>query len=28
MNVDFQLNEEQKMLVDLTDRMGREQFAP
>ena len=28
MNVDFQLNEEQKMLVDLAERMGREQFAP
>ncbi len=28
MNMDFQLNEEQKMLVDLADRMGREQFAP
>ena len=26
--MDFQLNEEQKMLVDLADRMGREEFAP
>lgn len=26
--MDFQLSEEQKMLVDLADRMGREQFAP
>ena len=26
--MDFQLNEEQKMLVELADRMGREQFAP
>jgi alkylation response protein AidB-like acyl-CoA dehydrogenase len=26
--MDFQLNESQKMLVDLADRMGREQFAP
>jgi len=26
--MDFQLNEAQRMLVDLTDRMGREQFAP
>ena len=26
--MDFQLNEAQKMLVELADRMGREQFAP
>lgn len=26
--MDFQLNEEQKMLVNLADRMGREEFAP
>ena len=26
--MDFQLNEEQKILVDLADRMGREEFAP
>jgi len=26
--MDFQLNESQKLLVDLADRMGREQFAP
>ncbi|MGP1678683.1 MAG: acyl-CoA dehydrogenase family protein, partial [Burkholderiales bacterium] len=26
--MDFQLNEEQKLLVDLADRMGREEFAP
>ena len=26
--MDFQLNEEQKMLVGLADRMGREEFAP
>ncbi|MBE0615682.1 MAG: acyl-CoA dehydrogenase family protein [Burkholderiales bacterium] len=26
--MDFQLNESQKMLVELADRMGREQFAP
>jgi len=26
--MDFQLNEAQNMLVDLADRMGREQFAP
>lgn len=26
--MDFQLNEEQKVLVDLADRMGREEFAP
>ena len=25
--MDFQLNEEQKMLVDLANRMGREEFA-
>ncbi|TSA12554.1 MAG: acyl-CoA dehydrogenase [Betaproteobacteria bacterium] len=26
--MDFKLNEAQKMLVDLADRMGREEFAP
>jgi alkylation response protein AidB-like acyl-CoA dehydrogenase len=26
--MDFELNEEQKLLVDLADRMGREEFAP
>jgi len=26
--MDFQLNEAQKLLVEMTDRMGREQFAP
>ena len=25
--MDFQLNEAQKMLVDLADRIGREEFA-
>lgn len=28
MNMDFQLNEEQKILVGLAERMGREPFAP
>ena len=27
-NTDFRLNDEQKMLVELTGRMGREEFAP
>jgi alkylation response protein AidB-like acyl-CoA dehydrogenase len=26
--MDFQLNEEQKMLVELADRLGRDEFAP
>ena len=26
--MDFQLGDAQKMLVDLADRMGREEFAP